>query len=159
MDQHFLIPLSFQSFKSLSLKIVAMFVLLTISVIILIGTFMTDTTDRYYHDEFKNTNTLVFNNEYITSLCSNLGSENEVKSIIDSVSAYSGQLGIDSYRNYFLLDGKSGREVLSLLKYAGKELGVTLILVTHDLSVAEQAERIITLEDGKIVRDTKNGVI
>ena len=57
------------------------------------------------------------------------------------------------------LDGKSGREVLSLLKYAGKELGVTLILVTHDLSVAEQAERIITLEDGKIVRDTKNGVI
>ncbi len=54
------------------------------------------------------------------------------------------------------LDGKSGREVLSLLKYVSKQLGVTLILVTHDLHVAEQAERILTIEDGKIVKDTKS---
>lgn len=53
------------------------------------------------------------------------------------------------------LDGKSGREVMSLLKYVSREFGVTLILVTHDLHVAEQADRILTLEDGKIVRDTK----
>ena len=57
------------------------------------------------------------------------------------------------------LDGKSGREVLLLLKYAARELGVTLILVTHDLHVAEQADRILTLEDGKIVNDSKNPVI
>ena len=57
------------------------------------------------------------------------------------------------------LDGKSGREVLSLLKYVSKQLGVTLILVTHDLHVAEKAERILTIEDGRIVKDTKNGVI
>ncbi|MCM1286156.1 MAG: ABC transporter ATP-binding protein [Acetobacter sp.] len=54
------------------------------------------------------------------------------------------------------LDGKSGREVLSLLKYVSNELGVTLILVTHDLHVAEQADRILTIEDGKIVKDSKN---
>ncbi|MDE5974709.1 MAG: ABC transporter ATP-binding protein [Eubacterium sp.] len=53
------------------------------------------------------------------------------------------------------LDGKSGREVLSLLKYVSSELGVTLILVTHDLHVAEQADRIITIEDGRIVKDSK----
>ncbi len=53
------------------------------------------------------------------------------------------------------LDAQSGREVLSLLKYTGRELGITLILVTHDLHVAEQAERILTIEDGKIVSDTK----
>lgn len=53
------------------------------------------------------------------------------------------------------LDGKTGREVLSLLKYVSHEFGITLIMVTHDLSVAEQADRILTLEDGKIVRDTK----
>lgn len=57
------------------------------------------------------------------------------------------------------LDGKSGREVLSLLKSVSQTLDVTLILVTHDLSVAEQADRIISIEDGKIVRDTKDGVI
>lgn len=56
------------------------------------------------------------------------------------------------------LDGKSGREVMSLLKYVSREFGVTLILVTHDLHVAEQADRILTLEDGKIVRDTKTEV-
>lgn len=57
------------------------------------------------------------------------------------------------------LDGKSGREVLSLLKYAGKQLGITLILVTHDQHVAEQAQRILTIEDGTIVTDTKFGVM
>ncbi|MBS7360569.1 MAG: ABC transporter ATP-binding protein [Oscillospiraceae bacterium] len=56
------------------------------------------------------------------------------------------------------LDGKNGREVLSLLKYVANELGVTLILVTHDLTVAEQAQRVLTLEDGKIVSDSKAGV-
>ena len=52
------------------------------------------------------------------------------------------------------LDGKSGQEVLALLKYAGRELGVTLVLVTHDLNIAEQAGRILTLEDGAIIHDS-----
>ena len=52
------------------------------------------------------------------------------------------------------LDGKSGREVLTLLRQVSHELGITLVLVTHDLNVAEQAERIIQLEDGHIARDT-----
>ncbi|MBQ6021239.1 MAG: ABC transporter ATP-binding protein [Clostridia bacterium] len=46
------------------------------------------------------------------------------------------------------LDGKSGREVLSLLKYVSAEFGITLILVTHDLGVAEQADRVLTMRDG-----------
>lgn len=52
------------------------------------------------------------------------------------------------------LDGKSGREVLALLRRVNRELGITLVLVTHDLSVAEQADRIIRIEDGKITRDS-----
>lgn len=57
------------------------------------------------------------------------------------------------------LDRKSGEEVLTLLKYVTDELGVTLILVTHDLHVAELADRIITVEDGKIVSDSKQEVV
>jgi putative ABC transport system ATP-binding protein len=53
------------------------------------------------------------------------------------------------------LDGKTGREVLALLRYVGRELGVTLVLVTHDLSVAEQADRILTLRDGSLSSDTR----
>ncbi len=52
------------------------------------------------------------------------------------------------------LDGKTGKEVLALLKHVSKEFGITLILVTHDLHIAEQAERIITLEDGRITWDS-----
>lgn len=56
------------------------------------------------------------------------------------------------------LDGQAGREVLALMRYAGRELGVTLILVTHDLNIAEQAERVIALADGRIIRDSRMDV-
>lgn len=52
------------------------------------------------------------------------------------------------------LDGKSGREVLTLLRQVSHDLGVTLVLVSHDLNVAEQAQRIIHLEDGAVARDS-----
>ena len=55
------------------------------------------------------------------------------------------------------LDGQAGHEVLSLLRQVGEELGVTLVLVTHDLHVAEQAGRILRLEDGKITGDSGEG--
>lgn len=56
------------------------------------------------------------------------------------------------------LDGKTGREVLSLLRNVSHELGVTLVLVTHDMTVAEQANRILRLEDGKIAQDSGGSV-
>lgn len=52
------------------------------------------------------------------------------------------------------LDGKAGREVLTLLRTVNQELGVTLVLVTHDLHVAEQAQRVIQIRDGEIFQDS-----
>ena len=52
------------------------------------------------------------------------------------------------------LDGQTGRMVLELLRELNRELGITLVLVTHDLGVAEQAQRVIHLTDGKIARDS-----
>ena len=52
------------------------------------------------------------------------------------------------------LDGKTGREVLTLMRTVSSELGITMILVTHDLTVAEQADRIVRLEDGKVAEDS-----
>ena len=49
------------------------------------------------------------------------------------------------------LDSASGKEILSLLKTTIKKYGQTLILITHDSSVAKEADRIITIADGKIV--------
>ena len=52
------------------------------------------------------------------------------------------------------LDGQTGREVMALLRQINRELGVTLLLVTHDLGVAEQAERIVHIVDGRIEHDS-----
>lgn len=56
------------------------------------------------------------------------------------------------------LDGKTGREVLTLMRTVSSELGITMILVTHDMGVAEQADRIIRLEDGKVAEDSLGAV-
>ena len=56
------------------------------------------------------------------------------------------------------LDGKTGREVLPLMRTVSGELGITMILVTHDLGVAEQADRIIRLEDGRVAEDSLGAV-
>ena len=54
------------------------------------------------------------------------------------------------------LDGKTGREVLTLMRTVSSELGITMILVTHDMGVAEQADRVIRLEDGRVAEDSLN---
>lgn len=53
------------------------------------------------------------------------------------------------------LDRKSGAEVLQLLRQTAHNLGITLVLVTHDQNVADQAERLIRIEDGKIAFDSE----
>ena len=49
------------------------------------------------------------------------------------------------------LDSKNSSEILELLKYSNKKYNQTLIMITHDLNIAKQADRIITINDGKIV--------
>ena len=53
------------------------------------------------------------------------------------------------------LDSKNSQEIVELLKLSNKRYGQTLIVITHDESIALQADRIITIEDGKIVRDER----
>jgi len=53
------------------------------------------------------------------------------------------------------LDSKNGQEIIALLKQSNKKYGQTLILVTHDENIALQADRIISISDGKIVQDER----
>ncbi len=53
------------------------------------------------------------------------------------------------------LDSKSSKEIVELLRLANKKYKQTIILVTHDLNIAKQADRIITFGDGKILSDKK----
>lgn len=51
------------------------------------------------------------------------------------------------------LDSKTGREIMDILKTTNQKYNQTILLVTHDEKIALQASRIITLGDGKIVKD------
>ncbi|MGI6667888.1 MAG: ABC transporter ATP-binding protein [Acetivibrionales bacterium] len=51
------------------------------------------------------------------------------------------------------LDSKNSQEIVELLKLSNKKYKQTLIIITHDENIALQADRIISLEDGKIIRD------
>ncbi len=53
------------------------------------------------------------------------------------------------------LDSKNGHEIIKLLKQSNRMYGQTLLLVTHDESIALQADRIIGISDGRVVRDER----
>lgn len=53
------------------------------------------------------------------------------------------------------LDQKNSREIMDMLKLSNRNLEQTMVLITHDEKVALEAERIITVEDGRIISDEK----
>ncbi|MBQ6611161.1 MAG: ABC transporter ATP-binding protein [Clostridia bacterium] len=53
------------------------------------------------------------------------------------------------------LDSKNSQEIIELLKLSNRKYGQTLILITHDESIALQADRILTIEDGRITKDDR----
>ena len=54
------------------------------------------------------------------------------------------------------LDSKNSQEIMNLLRESNEKFHQTLIMITHDENIALQADRIIAIEDGKIVRDEVN---
>ena len=53
------------------------------------------------------------------------------------------------------LDSKNSQEIVELLKLSNRKYNQTLIVITHDESIALQADRIIAIEDGRITRDER----
>ena len=51
------------------------------------------------------------------------------------------------------LDSKNSQEIMELLKLSNQKYGQTLVIITHDENIALQADRIISIEDGRVARD------
>ena len=132
-------------FKSLSVKIAMMFVLLTVSIIILIGAFMTGSIDTFYDTEFKNQMTLIFNEDYIKELNRSIEVGAKPEELYNSISVYNGQVGVDSFRNVYLLDGKTGKTIDGLT--TNSELAESL----------EISPNIITAMGGNRGTETQSG--
>ncbi len=53
------------------------------------------------------------------------------------------------------LDSRNSAEIVALLRRSNREMGQTLVMITHDQDIALQADRVITIEDGRIVQDER----
>ena len=53
------------------------------------------------------------------------------------------------------LDSKNSKEIIDLLKFSNQKYKQTLIMITHDQNIAKEADRIITIDDGKIKKDER----
>lgn len=55
------------------------------------------------------------------------------------------------------LDSKASEEIISLLRLSNKKYNQTVIVITHDEKIALEADRIITIDDGKVIKDERTG--
>ena len=54
------------------------------------------------------------------------------------------------------LDSKSSDEIVNLLKKSNKEYKQTIVMITHNMEIAKMADRVLEIEDGKIIRESWN---
>ena len=107
------------------------------------------------------------NQEYFEKVVSSLGLSEKLEALPSHLSGGQQQRAAIArsliYRPALLLadeptgnlDQKNSREVIDMLKISNRSLEQTILLITHDEKVALEAERIITIEDGRIVRDER----
>lgn len=107
------------------------------------------------------------NQEYFDQIVRSLGIEDKLDSLPNQLSGGQQQRAAIArsliYRPAILLadeptgnlDRKNGEEIIDLLKLSNRNLDQTILLITHDEKIALEADRIITIEDGKIVSDQK----
>ena len=105
------------------------------------------------------------NKEYFEQIVRSLGIEEKLEALPGQLSGGQQQRAAIArslvYRPAILLadeptgnlDRKNGDEIIDLLKLSNRNLEQTILLITHDERLALEADRIITMEDGKIVGD------
>ena len=100
-------------FKSIQYKIVSIFVLLTLSLITIVGSFMIVNIVNFYNEEFFVMMDKVFNEKFIYELNQLAKGTEPLKNVEAAVSSHIGPLGIDTYRFYSILDARTGDVLLS----------------------------------------------
>ena len=107
------------------------------------------------------------NKEYFEKIVHSLGIEDKLEALPSQLSGGQQQRVAIArsliYRPALLLadeptgnlDRKNGEEIIDLLKLSNRNLEQTILLITHDEKIALEADRVITIEDGKIISDQK----
>lgn len=99
-------------FKSIQTKIISIFILTILSVVVVIGSFLTANIVKFYNDEFYVMMEKVFTAGLVSEL-ENSAETSGSEGVRDIVGSYAGPLGIDTYRFYAILDAKTGAVIHS----------------------------------------------
>lgn len=155
-------------FKNLHMKLVAILVLLVVSVMSVVGTFLINSVTSFYINEFSNQVALVFTTDFIVSLDKTSKSNTPVESIHEVLSAYSSAIGIDSYRNFYILDKKNGEYIAGSNEELGKAITKTPNIISaisgsvgdKTSNIASYMDVAIPISDDYIVyiKDTKQEI-
>ncbi|WP_306487653.1 ATP-binding protein [Agathobaculum sp.] len=92
-------------FRSLHMKLVLILVLMIISVMAVVGTFLINSVSTFYLDSFYEQMQSVFTTDTILSM-EEAAAENGADGLLTIIDAHRSRLGIDDYRNYYILDGQ-----------------------------------------------------
>ncbi len=93
-------------FKSIQWKVLTVFLLLVVSVMLVVGTFLLTSISTYYHDEFRTQmEQTVFTTDFTAQLETAAASDAPEEALRTLLDSFTGRMGIDSYRNFYLLRG------------------------------------------------------
>ncbi len=112
-------------FRSLHMKLVLILVLLIMSVMVVVGTFLISSVTSYHINDFKQQMETVFKTDFIRSLSDKAAREDGVAQMKEVLTAYSGSMGIDAYRNFYILDGDTGEYLEGSNDVLGRSLEKT----------------------------------
>ena len=135
-------------FRSIQWKIIAIFLLLTLSVMIVVGTFLLQNTSAYYHNDFASTlSAQAFTPAVMERLSRAAGSSDPVAQMTEVMNIHSVRMGIDSFRNYYILDGKSGA-VITGSESETRDVAITPnIIFAMDGKVGQEIDRSASFMD------------
>ena len=95
--------------KSIQSKLVLLFILVILSVMLTVGTFIVTNVTRFYYSDFMSQiSTAVFTEDFVPQLEEAAESQRSFQKLSELLEAASGRIGVDSYRNYAILDGTDG---------------------------------------------------
>lgn len=145
-------------FKSIQWKIIAIFLLLTVSVMIVVGTFLIKNISAYYYNDFNNSlDTQVFTEDVVADFEEKLDNPDPLNECLDLLKVYSVRMGIDSFRNYYILDGSLNVLGGSSSETGTKEATPNLVLALDGKrgnkpeENAEFMDYALPLDDGKYI--------
>ncbi len=117
-------------FKSIQYKVVLIFVLLILSIIIVIGSFLLINIVGLYNTEFSVMMEQVFTDDLVYQLEQSAGAEDGLDRLSSAVGSYIGPLGIDTYRFYCILDAKDGSVLVTSDSEKSQNLDKTDNIIT-----------------------------